>query len=552
MSFSRRVAFALALLLIVTTLPAAAQGLSPRSPASPVLPMSPQEAPEGSCPPSAILFTQSDSQTIEDFLGISCAQQPPSPQYHRRNSWWRVFRPEEEFGVLGPVQVCEIQFGVESSVTPGATGQPITFNVGVSLDQPFPDGFRYQIGSVSTTLPDLTKQIFTLPVNLQLPAGAAVYIEAQVADGLDAQYILFPGANSQPEGSPSYLSSPDCGIENPVTLAEIGFPDSHFVFNFRGVEIPIAPTSLAFDSDPNFVVDIGDTTTMQTAWTNFFAGPQSITSTFESIHASGALTKGLPDTTANYGLMPVGTPTSCVSTGDCPVLTAGGTKILGADEDLFVAETLLLPPIAPQQGAFPDKIWEVHVGGSFGDVPTGNIFYAFIENIFHNSVTGGCGNGNYCPANATLRKQMAVFLLKAFEGAGYLPPPATGVFNDVPAADPFAPWIEELAARGITSGCNPDLYCPDNPVLRKQMAVFLLKTKLGAGYTPPAPTGIFDDVPADGFRPFIEDLYNRGITGGCSGGPPPAPISYCPDNSVTRGQMAPFLVKTFVLLLYGP
>ena len=84
------------------------------------------------------------------------------------------------------------------------------------------------------------------------------------------------------------------------------------------------------------------------------------------------------------------------------------------------------------------------------------------------------------------------------------------------------------------------------------MAVFLLKTLLGSGYVPPAPTGIFDDVPADGFRPFIEDLYNRGITGGCSGGPPPAPISYCPDNSVTRGQMAPFLVKTFELLLYGP
>ena len=247
-------------------------------------------------------------------------------------------------------------------------------------------------------------------------------------------------------------------------MAELGFPDSHLVINFRGVEIPIAPTALEFDGDPNYVVDIGDTTTMGTAWTNFFAGPQSITSTFESIHASGALTKGLPDTTADYGLMPVGTPTSCVSTGDCPVLTAGGTKVLGADEDLFVAETLLLPPLAPEQGAFPDKIWEVHVGGSFGDVPTGNIFYAFIENIFHNSVTGGCGAGNYCPTNATLRKQMAVFLLKAFEGAGYVPPPATGVFDDVPAADPFAPWIEELAAAGSRAAATPTSYCPDNPV----------------------------------------------------------------------------------------
>ena len=60
------------------------------------------------------------------------------------------------------------------------------------------------------------------------------------------------------------------------------------------------------------------------------------------------------------------------------------------------------------------------------------------------------------------------------------------------------------------------------------MAVFLLKTRLGAAYVPPAATGIFNDVPADGFRPSIEDLYNRGVTGGCAGGPPPAPISTAP------------------------
>jgi len=35
-------------------------------------------------------------------------------------------------------------------------------------------------------------------------------------------------------------------------------------------------------------------------------------------------------------------------------------------------------------------------------------------------------------------------------------------------------------------------------------------------------------------------------TGGCGGG------NYCPANPTTRGQMAPFLVKTFGLLLYGP
>ena len=73
---------------------------------------------------------------------------------------------------------------------------------------------------------------------------------------------------------------------------------------------------------------------------------------------------------------------------------------------------------------------------------------------------------------------MAVFLLKTKEGSGYAPPPATGVFGDVPAGDPFASWIEELYNRSITGGCQavPLLYCPDQPNTRGQMAVFLTKT----------------------------------------------------------------------------
>ena len=80
------------------------------------------------------------------------------------------------------------------------------------------------------------------------------------------------------------------------------------------------------------------------------------------------------------------------------------------------------------------------------------------------AVTGGCAGGGYCPANNVTRAQMAVFLLKARWGSLFLPAPATGTaFPDVPASNPFAPWIEELVREGITAGCGGGLYCPDNP-----------------------------------------------------------------------------------------
>ena len=76
------------------------------------------------------------------------------------------------------------------------------------------------------------------------------------------------------------------------------------------------------------------------------------------------------------------------------------------------------------------------------------------------------------------------------------------------------------------------------------MAVFLLKTKYGSGYVPPACTGVFDDVAAPAPPPSTSS----------SNSPPsrsPAAARFrrplCPDGTSTRGQMAVFIVKRFNL-----
>ena len=55
------------------------------------------------------------------------------------------------------------------------------------------------------------------------------------------------------------------------------------------------------------------------------------------------------------------------------------------------------------------------------------------------------------------------------------PAPAAPTFGDVPASDPAFPFIEALAASGITAGCAGGNYCPDASLTRRQMAVFLAK-----------------------------------------------------------------------------
>ena len=321
---------------------------------------------------------------------------------------------------------------------------------------------------------------------------------------------------------------------------------------------PVTPQPMAVDanavagssSNVNGVLEPEETVQVAPAWKNTLTTSQQFGGNASNLTGPTGPTYTINDTFANYAIIAAGATADCNSaSADCYLMTVSGARPL-QHWDANFTETLALP-VTPDTSSLPVKTWKLHVGNSFPDVPTSNQFYAFIENLFHNGVTGGCSGGGYCPDNTVTRAQMAVFLMKSKLGATEIPPPATGtVYADVPASNPFAPWIEQLAAFGITGGCGGGNYCPNNPVTRAQMAVFLLKSQHGSAYAPPACTGVFPDVectPTPAFAVnWIEQLHAEGITGGCGGG------NYCPNSPNTRGQMAVFLVKTFALLLYGP
>ena len=259
-------------------------------------------------------------------------------------------------------------------------------------------------------------------------------------------------------------------------------------------------------------------------------------------------------TVAVNQLMPTSGPASSaaliVSGGgfiDNSAVTIGGAP--GTDLTVLDSTFLYLftPPLSP--GTLNDVSVTVPDGigtatatranaffADFLDVPQADPFHEYVERIFRNGITAGCGGGSYWPQDSVTRAQMAVFLLKSEHGSAYVPPACTGVFADVPCPSLFADWIEQLAAEGITAGCGGDNYCPSLPVTRAQMAVFLLKTKHGSGYLPPPCTGVFADVSCPSlFADWIEQLAAEQITGGCGGGNtvPTTPTrgrKYCPPS----------------------
>lgn len=117
-----------------------------------------------------------------------------------------------------------------------------------------------------------------------------------------------------------------------------------------------------------------------------------------------------------------------------------------------------------------------------------------------------------------------------------------GFFIDT-AGHTFFNDINWAAQVGVTRGCNPpanDRFCPDDRVTRGQMAAFITRhLDLPAG-----PSGRFTDTSGSTFEKDIDALAAVGITRGCN---PPANTRFCPNDFVTREQMAAFLVRAFEL-----
>ncbi|HPC82278.1 MAG TPA: M14 family zinc carboxypeptidase [Thermoanaerobaculaceae bacterium] len=352
-----------------------------------------------------------------------------------------------------------------------------------------------------------------------------------VSDGVPRTYSVVTDPATSSDPAFSGLNPPDVSATNLGT--GVGMTER------VGLAVDVHPGTIS-SSNLNGVLEAGEIVILEPTWRN--TRPTARKPFAELGELTGPQAAGTRyRTTAVYPTLAPGQSASCydpANPASCyAVWLRPPSPRLLRHWDVRIDETVDGHPTT----------WVLHVGESFVDVPPSHWAYRFVETLFHNGITAGCSETSYCPTAPLSRAEMAVLLLVARHGPGYAPPPATGtLFADVPADHWAARFIEALAAEGITAGCGAGLYCPDNPISRAEMAVFLLVAEHGTGWGPPAPSGtLFADVPADYWAAaFIEALVAEGITGGC------APGLYCPASPVTRAEMAVFLAATFGLTLY--
>jgi Beta-propeller repeat/S-layer homology domain len=219
------------------------------------------------------------------------------------------------------------------------------------------------------------------------------------------------------------------------------------------------------------------------------------------------------------------TTTVCTVSGNTAIIVASGGCSITASQ----AGNATYAAAAPVIRAFTVL---------FNDVAPTAYYYTAVNLFAQYGITAGCGNNNFCPDDNVTRAQMAVFIVTAIFGSNTFSYSTTPHFADVGTGDFAFKFIQAMYELGITAGCGNGNYCPDDPVTRDSMSVFIIVARLGTGaaFTYPV-TPYFTDEPATDFAfKFVQRMKLEGITGGCT------TTTFCPDSSVTRGQMAVFMM----------
>ena len=190
-------------------------------------------------------ITHSLTQTITSGNSVACWDIDGTTG-HYDNGYWRAF-DLPSFAIIGDFSIFLVEIGIEAAFGGIGGVQPVTCNLYITDGTPFPSGFPgslITIGSLTLDVPDQAITIFPIPISGVAPAGSELVVEIFAPEGTTDGNFFFIGSNPDGQTAPSYISSDTCGIPDPLTTSDIGFPDMHIVMNVTGDDlVPVELTS---------------------------------------------------------------------------------------------------------------------------------------------------------------------------------------------------------------------------------------------------------------------------------------------------------------------
>lgn len=196
----------------------------------------------------------------------------------------------------------------------------------------------------------------------------------------------------------------------------------------------------------------------------------------------------------------------------------------------------------------PYPVTVVTSQGSWFCDDDGSVHETAIEALAESGVELACNTEQhrFCPSDPVTRADMAAFLsraLNAFPGANTNRILEGDTFSDVADDAWYGSYVNQLVGLGITRGYSDGTYRPNKLVTRSQMATFFVRA-FDRIEAVTSPTSSFTDITSGGVHSAaIEGMLETGITAGCN----TQPLRYCPQDPITRAQMASFIARALGL-----
>ncbi|MGQ9620455.1 MAG: S-layer homology domain-containing protein [Bacteroidales bacterium] len=379
--------------------------------------------------------------------------------------------------------------------------------------------------------------------------GGPLVIKAEAQDG--AGNVTIHEITVQPFAQPP---------EAPVAIEPVGlYVDVH--------SVPGTSSNL------NGILEPGETVLVEPRWMNKTDVAVSLTGTGVFWTGPSDATYTIIDNSSYYGTIQpqeVGDCLSASPSSQCYLLKLG-TRLL-PHRDTWFTEDLNIG------GA---KVWTIHIGRSFNDVPPENLFYYFVETLLHHGITSGCAGINFCPDKSVTRGELAIFLARILaDGDGNVPAkgtiegigdydcssgtePGVSLFADIPANSMYCRYAHYIVSAQLMTKCSatPLKFCPDAGVSRGEAAESLANTltlwDIPESMNDPITGNVLYSCNSQNPQLHFNDtqassslcrsahyLWANGIVSGCSSN------QYCPTLGMTRAQVAKLLINSFEMNLY--
>jgi hypothetical protein len=156
-------------------------------------------------------------------------------------------------------------------------------------------------------------------------------------------------------------------------------------------------------------------------------------------------------------------------------------------------------------------------GTAFNDVSPSHWAQPYVSALTCAGITYGCTEGEYCPTAGVSRAQMAAFIVRAKYGEDFTYSD-TPSFSDVPDAHWAFKYIQKVFEEGISTGCGENTFCPDMKVTRAQMVAFIIRALYGEDFSF-SEIPYFTDLTSSHWSfPYIQKVYEDGISTGYDNG----------------------------------